>query len=555
MDAIVFGAAGFIGRSLVAELLGRGQRVAAAVRNDTLTPWLTSQGVDTSGLSVVTADITRPPAGLPPARDVYNTAARFAFGLGVEEARAVNVTGALNVLEWAATLPGLRRFVHVSGYRVSGAQPDYARLGPYEASKAEADLAVRARARELEVPLTIVNPSSVIGPGQYIGLASLVGDLWNGRLPALPGGPGVFLPIVTIDYFARFLAEVPASPAGEAHWVLDDTTPLLPELVGTIAGHMGVRAPRRTVPVGLVRRLPRRITGADPETLSFISADRYPTASARAFAAAVGLEMPPAADALRAWADDLVAARFGAAVPWLRPYGFRDRTWVMGERHRPAHVLLHGLPMNADLWAPLAARLPGPILAPDLPGLGRSAPADRPMEAWLADLMGPVRTRPVLVAHSLACDPALRFAAEHPGRVSGLVLISPAFLQAPGARLTRSALAVPLLRRMSAARLARTLGLPEGPEVASAAADLRRPGVARRVIAAMRTASAAREASRSLLERVKVPVEIIVGSADPLVVDAGHPVTEIAGAGHYPQLTHPVQVARHLGAGSGAVRG
>ncbi|SDL84156.1 alpha/beta fold hydrolase [Nonomuraea jiangxiensis] len=548
MDAIVFGAAGFIGRSLVAELLGRGRRVAAAVRNDTLTPWLHAQNVDTGGLTVVTADISRPLTGLPHARDVYNTAARFAFGLDLAQARAANVTGALNVLEWAATLPDLRRLVHISGYRVSDADPDRAGLGAYEASKAAAHHAVRARARELGVPLTIANPSTVIGPGQYIGLASLVENLWNGRLPALPGGPDVFVPIVTVDYFARFLAEIPASPAGEDYWVLDDTTPLLPELVGTIADHLGVRSPRRTVPVGLVRRLPRRITGTDPETLSFLSADRYPTASARAFADRAGLEMPPAADALRAWADDLVAARFGGASPWLRPYGFRGRTWVMGEPHRPAHVLLHGLPMNADLWAPLAAHLPGPILAPDLPGLGRSAPTAQAMDAWLADLMAPVRTRPTLVAHSLACGPALRFAVERPDRISGLVLVAPAFLQPPGPWLTRSVLAVALLRRMSAARLAATLGLPEGPEVASAAADLRRPGVAGRVVAAMRAAFAERETSRSLLERVRVPVEIIVGSADPLATGAGHPVTEIAGAGHYPQLTHPAQVARHLGA-------
>ncbi len=547
MDAIVFGATGFIGRSLVAELLGRGQRVAAAVRNDTLTPWLDSQGVDTGGLTVVTADITRPLTGLPRARDVYNTAARFAFGLGVEEARATNVTGALNVLEWAATLPELRRLVHISGYRVSNARPDYARLGAYEASKAEADLAVRARARELDVPLTIANPSTVIGPGQHIGLASLVEDLWNGRLPALPGGPDVFLPVVTIDYFSRFLAELPTSPAGQDHWVLDDTTPRLPELVAAVADHMGVRAPRRTIPVGLVRRLPRKITGAGPETLSFLSTDRYPTASARALAETAGLEMPPATDALRAWADDLVATRFGAASPWLSPYGFRGRTWAVGDAHRPAHVLLHGLPMNADLWAPLSAHLSGPILAPDLPGLGRSAPTAQPMDAWLADLMRPVRTRPALVAHSLACGPALRFAVEHPGRVSTLVLIAPAFLQAPAPRLTRSALAAPMLRRMSAARLAATLGVPEGPEVASAAADLRRPGVARRVIAAMRAAFAERETSRSLLERVSVPVEIIVGSADPLAVGVDLPVTEIADAGHYPQLTHPAQVARRLG--------
>ncbi|WP_328966745.1 alpha/beta fold hydrolase [Streptomyces sp. NBC_00239] len=554
MDAIVFGATGFIGRSLVAELLARGQRVAAAVRNDTLTPWLTSQGVDTRRLEIVTADITRPLSGLPEVRDVYNAAARFAFGLGVEEARATNVTGALNVLEWAAALPGLRRLVHISGYRVSGTEgdPDYAGLGAYEASKTEGDLAVRARARALDVPLTIANPSTVIGPGQYIGLGALVEDLWKGRLPALPGGPDTFLPIASIDYFVRFLAEVPEAPAGEHYWVLDDNTPLLPELIRTIADHTGVRAPRRTVPVGLLRRLPRKLTGADPETLAFLSSDRYPTASAHAFAARAGLDMPPAADVLRAWADDLVAARFGAASPWLSPYGFHavagSRTWVSGERHRPDHVLLHGLPMNADLWAPLAAHLTGPVLAPDLPGLGRSAPTTRPADAWLADLLSPVKSRPTLIAHSLACGPALRFAVDHPDRIGGLVLISPAFLQAPAPRLTRSALAAPMMRRMSAAQLARVLGVPEGPEVESAAADLRRRGVARRVTAAVRTDVAERRKTRALLDRVTVPVRIVVGSADPLVEPVDHPVAEIAGAGHYPQLTHPSQLARRLGA-------
>ncbi|MFE1908183.1 alpha/beta fold hydrolase [Streptomyces gardneri] len=561
MDAIVFGATGFIGRSLVAELLTRGRRVAAAVRKDTLTPWLTSQGVDTAGLEIVTADITRPLSGLPEARDVYNAAARFAFGLGAEEARATNVTGALHVLEWAAALPDLRRLVHISGYRVSAADgpADYAALGAYEASKLEADLAVRTRARELGVPLTIANPSTVIGPGQYVGLASLVEDLWRGRLPALPGSRDTFLPITTIDYFARFLAEVPAAPAGRHYWVLDDSTPLLPDLIRTIAEHTGVPAPRRTVPAGLLRRLPPKLTGADPETLSFLSNDRYPTESARAFAASAGLEMPPAADALRDWADDLVAARFGGASPWLRPYGFHavagSRTWVTGERRRPAHVLLHGLPMNADLWAPLAALLPGPVLAPDLPGLGRSAATDRPVDAWLADLMSPVSTRPVLVAHSAACGPALRFAVDHPDRVGELVLVSPAFLQAPAARLARSGLAAPVLRRMSAARLARTLGVPEGAEVESAAADLRRRGVARRVTAALRTDTAERRRSRALLDRVGVPVRIVVGAKDPLVAAVDHPVTEIAGAGHYPQLTHPSQLAHHLAAGSAPAAG
>ncbi len=162
----------------------------------------------------------------------------------------------------------------------------------------------------------------------------------------------------------------------------------------------------------------------------------------------------------------------------------------------------------------------------------------------------------MLDAHSWACDLALRFAAEHPERISGLVLVSPAFLQAPGPRFTRSRLTAPkLFRRMSAARLAAALGLPEGPEVNSAAADLRRSGVARRVVTALRSAHAAREASGTLLDRVSVPVEIVVGSADPLVATVDRQVTEIAGSGHYPQLTHPAEVARHLGAPSARSRG
>ncbi|MFF2557055.1 alpha/beta fold hydrolase [Nocardia sp. NPDC058058] len=575
MDAIVFGATGFLGRTLVAELLGRGQRVAAAIRSDTLTPWLISQGLDISGLELVAADITQPLTGLPIVRDVYNTAGRYAFGLGRQEARATNVTGAINVLEWAATLPELRRLVHISGYRVSAADgmPDYDELGAYEASKVEGDLAVRTRARELAVPLTVANPSAVIGPGQYIGPASLVEQLWNGQLPALPGGPNTFVPIVTVDYVAKFLAEIPEYPAGEHHWILDDATPPLPELIGTIANHLGVRAPRRSIPVGLLRRLPRALTGADPETLTFLSTDRYPTASARALAAQTGLEMPSATAALRDWADELVAARFGAAEPWQRPHGFHDvagsRTWLVGDRERPDYVLLHGLPMNADLWAPLAAHLPGPILAPDLPGQGRSAAAES-TDTWLAELFHPIRTRPVLIAHSAACAPALRFAADHPDRIGELILISPAFLQKPAGRLARSSVSAPLLRRMSAQRLARTLNLPEGDEIRSAAADLHRPGVARRTLAALRTDTAQRARSHALLNRLGDPgttrtapnptradqrpvmneshvrVTIIVGATDPLVTPIDLPVIEISGAGHYPQLTHPVEVARHL---------
>ncbi|MFD5874383.1 alpha/beta fold hydrolase [Streptomyces sp. NPDC060322] len=561
-NSVVLGAGGFIGRSLVVELLRRGKDVAAAVHGggDRLTAWLADQRVDTGRLTVVRADVSLPGLGLPAegmdeVRDVYNTAARFAFGMAPAEARAVNVDGAAHVIEWAAARPHLRRVVHISGYRMAAAEagsPDYRRDGAYEASKREGDATVRARARELGVPLTVANPSTVIGPGQYVGLADMVGELWRGRLAALPGGPDIFLPVVALDYFVRFLASLPEKEesADDTFWLLDDATPPLPQLVALIAEHLGVRAPRRSVPVGLVKRLPRALTKADPETLSFLSTDRYDTSSARAFAESCGLEMPPVRGALHTWTDDLVATRFGRTPPPRAPYGFQqvgtDRTWVTGDRERPGYVFLHGLPVDADSWSAVAERVDAPALAADLPGFGRSAPARQSHDDWLAALLTPVEGRPVLVAHSYSCGPALRHALRHPGRVGALVLVSPAFLQPASSWLTRSPLAVPVLRRMSAERLAGSLGLPHDGYLDGPVADLGRAGAAVRVVAALRSAYGQRGALRSALSRVTVPVELVIGARDPLEVPSELPVTEIASAGHYPQLTHPDDVAVRL---------
>ncbi|WP_306369495.1 SDR family oxidoreductase [Nocardiopsis sp. CC223A] len=343
--SLVVGATGFVGRWLVRALLDRGTPVAATARGGRggeLRSWLRARGTDDTALSTVDADITRPGLGLSPedrgalagVRDVFNAAALYRFGASVREARAVNTTGAVNVLDLAGSLSGLRRLVHLSGYRVAGhplpefplpaatARDLYRGLGAYEASKVEGDTAVRLLAAERGVPLTTVCPGTVIGhsetgeAGQYIGLSELVERLWRGRLAAVPGNRRTFLPVVTVDHLAAFTAAVPGHDDGpfRSHTVLDARTPPLPEMLALVADHLGVARPRLTVPVALVRRLPRALTGVDPEGLSFFSEDRYDTASADRLARAAGLAHPPVADALRRWADRLVEEDFGRAA-------------------------------------------------------------------------------------------------------------------------------------------------------------------------------------------------------------------------------------------------
>ncbi|PXX64152.1 male sterility protein [Nocardia tenerifensis] len=556
--SIVLGAAGFIGRAAVARLLEQGDSVVAALRpggENRLDEWLRARAVDRTGLTVVLCDVTATDLGLPAdldtsgIRDVYNCAARFAFGLDEADAYAVNVTGALNVLDWAAALPALRRVVHITGYRVTtegSGEPRSAR-GAYEGSKLESDPLLRRRAAERGLPLTITNPSGVLGPGQYIGLASLVEDLWRGRLAAIPGGRETFVPIVDLDYFASFLVGLPSQEdtVGRSFTVLDPRTPVLPDLIRLLAGHMGVRAPRLTIPVGVIERLPRALTGADPETLAFIADDRYDTAAADEVARRTGLTMPRAETVLHEWADHLVASRFGA-VEADPTAGFVDGTWVSGDRAHPAYVLLHGLPVDSESWSEVRDALGAPSLVADLPGLGRSAPGD--IDDVLPRLMGSVQSRPVLVGHSLGCGPVLKYAAAHPDRIAGVVLVSPAFLQPPAGRLLRSPLAAPALRRMSVEALASRLGIPAGPAVDSAAANLRRPGVAGRTIAALRRAGAPgrRAELAETLARVAVPVRIVVGARDPFPSIAPGEPAVIEDAGHYPQLTHPALVAAEI---------
>ncbi|MFJ9442113.1 hypothetical protein ACIRRH_09585 [Kitasatospora sp. NPDC101235] len=117
-----------------------------------------------------------------------------------------------------------------------------------------------------------------------------------------------------MDHLARFLAAVPEHDRAPltAHTVLDPATPCLPDLIALLAHHLGVRPPRALIPVALVRRLPRALTGADPETLTFLSEDRYDTASADRLTVTAGLTHPPLTPALTRWATRLVEDGFGA---------------------------------------------------------------------------------------------------------------------------------------------------------------------------------------------------------------------------------------------------
>ncbi len=257
-NIFVTGAAGFLGSHFVLEWLrtGRGH-VFALVRNkDSMTGAArlaaaleTAQRangiadpVPTKFLTPMDGDVTQPLIGIAPEGVAQLRAAdvqvfwHFASDLRYEDrnyeaTRRVNVEGALHALALAAAI-GVKRFVYISTAYVCGRQgglieetlvpPDREFNNGYESSKAEAERLLAAECERLDLPLTILRPSIVIGPratqsayGSDTGLFSLLyavmwirtsqsGQVDTLRIPACADAEINFIPVdcVVADMFA-----------------------------------------------------------------------------------------------------------------------------------------------------------------------------------------------------------------------------------------------------------------------------------------------------------------------------------------------------------------
>lgn len=151
--------------------------------------------------------------------------------------------------------------------------------------------------------------------------------------------------------------------------------------------------------------------------------------------------------------------------PWpaLAPYGRRvplprgPRLFVFeaGDPAAPALLLIHGLGDEADTWrhvfGPLAERYH--VLAPDLPGFGRSDPAPRYSLSAIGDallaLLDALRLpSATLLGSSLGALAAQALAVRAPERVAGLILVDGTLAGSAGSfRWATLRMALPIVGR------------------------------------------------------------------------------------------------------------
>ena len=162
--------------------------------------------------------------------------------------RDVNVGGTLRLLE-AATREGVKRFVHTSTVGVHGhvdrppADED-SPLAPgdvYQATKAEAEQAALAFHEKRGLPVAVVRPGAIYGPGET-RLLKLFRAIARGRYAIVGRAESFYHPVYIDDLVAGFLLALDHPRAvGEAFIIAGPRYVSQAELASVIARHTGGR--------------------------------------------------------------------------------------------------------------------------------------------------------------------------------------------------------------------------------------------------------------------------------------------------------------------------
>lgn len=274
----VTGANGFLGSTIVAQLVAQSAQVGAGLHSSLAAPAIAGLECDRVLLDVADQQsIIAALTGADPKRAgrtiVVHTASIVSIADRIDPAlRATNVDGVANLLA-ACRAVGVRRLVYVSSVHaipdlpggvlaeVDHFDPELV-VGAYAKSKAKATQLV-ADASDLD--RVIIHPTGLLGPGDHgaTALTTLIRDLADRRLPALVAGGYDFVDVR--DAAAAIIVAGLQGRTGEAY-LLGGGRMSIPQIAQIIAEATGGRRPpvlpiwvaRLVVPlVGLLARVRR----------------------------------------------------------------------------------------------------------------------------------------------------------------------------------------------------------------------------------------------------------------------------------------------------------
>ena len=222
---LVTGASGFSGAYVVRDLLNRGEKVigtdlAPALENPKNRRMLESIGFDYNhpNLELIPSDLLDKESlkklFKKPVTHIFHTASLYDYSASLELLRRVNVDGTRNLMEQVLNSDSLEHFIHwstcgVFGKPFTAAQGQKVNLpfseessspkntdGPspegtylvndYSVTKWEQEQMMWRYHRENKLPLTVVRPAPIYGPGSTYGHGGIILVIAHGILPVIP---------------------------------------------------------------------------------------------------------------------------------------------------------------------------------------------------------------------------------------------------------------------------------------------------------------------------------------------------------------------------------
>ena len=263
---VVTGAAGFIGRWVVRQLVGRGDLVVALVRDPASTDLGIAAG--TASVQLVGTDLSEArdlETAMSGADVLVHLAGQYRVGIPVSERPAMldaNVGATERVLDAAiaATVP---RSVYVSTVNAFGntkgkVVDESYRRDPaagfdsyYDETKWLAHVAAERRIAA-GAPIVIVQPGVVYGPRDHSSVGQQLQAAYDGKAPFIALGDVGISPVLVSDLAAGLIAALDRARVGESY-VLAGHNVTLREAMIVAARAGGRRPPRLTIPTWTLR--------------------------------------------------------------------------------------------------------------------------------------------------------------------------------------------------------------------------------------------------------------------------------------------------------------
>ncbi len=273
MKVFVTGGTGCLGRHLIDALLAHDCEVTALVRTFDRSRRLPA------GVRTVAGDVTRRNslrAGMRGAEVVFHAAAWTKLGTPPRDyplLQRINIDGTREVLELAADLGG-PRVVFTSALEIygdtSGQVLDEAHLpqsplpeSEYARSKRRALLDVVQPIQARGLPVVVVCPGAIYGPGDASLRGGLLRRYAQRRLPVMIGGETSFSWTHAADAAAGHWLAASQGRPGETYFLAGPALSQR-EFFSVAERATGLPAPRLWLPDGLARLLARRLRRAQP---------------------------------------------------------------------------------------------------------------------------------------------------------------------------------------------------------------------------------------------------------------------------------------------------